>query len=139
MAYVNTSYGFNSHLEMGKFGTLKIKFFSMCENKKVKGQRQKKCRVDPQLELKSTATKKIDLTIEETADNMKLSMWRVVQGIMDEQQLVLVLSMVVAKDLSLEEMIIEFNKVSLIKYLNEIVIFLYKVLISMSDFTIYVI
>ena len=89
MAYVNTSYGFNSHLEMGKFGTLKIKFFSMCENKKVKGQRQKKCRVDPQLELKSTTTKKINLTIEEVVDDMNLSLWRAMHGIKDEQLLVL--------------------------------------------------
>ena len=39
----------------------------MWENKNVKGQRQKKCKVDPQLELKSQAAKKIDLTIEEVA------------------------------------------------------------------------
>ena len=75
-----------------------------------KGQWQKKSKVDPQLELKSQAAKKIDLTIEEAADDMKLSLWRAMQGIKDEQLLVSVLSRVVAKDLSLEEMVTEFNK-----------------------------
>ena len=64
----------------------------------------------PLLELKSTTPKKIDLTIEEAADDMKLSLWRVVQGIKDEQLLLSVLSRVVAKELSLEEMVTEFNK-----------------------------
>ena len=50
------------------------------------------------------ATKKIDLTIEEAADDMKLSLWRVMQGIKDEKLLVSVLSRVVAKELSFEEM-----------------------------------
>ena len=44
------------------------------------------------------------------ADNMKLSLWRAMQGIKDEQLLVSVLSRVVAKELGLEEMVIEFNK-----------------------------
>ena len=69
-----------------------------------------KCKVQPQLELKSHAAKKIDLTIEEVADDMKLSLWRAMQGIKDEQLLVSVLSRVVAKELSLEEMVTEFNK-----------------------------
>ena len=83
----------------------------MWENKEVKGQRQKKGKVDPQLELKSTAEKKIDLTIEEAADDMKLTPWRAMQGIIKEEQLLVsVLSRVVAKELSLEEMVTEFNK-----------------------------
>ena len=82
----------------------------MWENKDIKGQRQKKCKVDPQLELKSQAATKIDLTIEEAADDMKLSLWRAMQGIKDEQLLVSVLSRVVAKELSLEEMVIDFNE-----------------------------
>ena len=56
----------------------------MWENKEVQGQRQKKYKVDPQLELKSTTKKKIDLTIEEAVDDMKLSRWRAMQGIKDE-------------------------------------------------------
>ena len=82
----------------------------MWENKEVKGQRQKKVKVDPQLELKSTAAKKIDLTIKVAADDMKLTPWRSMQGIKDEQLLVSVLSRVVAKELSLEEMVTKFNK-----------------------------
>ena len=82
----------------------------MWENKEIKGQRQKKSRVDPQLELKSTAAIKIDLTIEEATDDMKLSLWRAIQGIKDEQLLVSVLSRVVGKEISLEEMVTEFNK-----------------------------
>ena len=60
--------------------------------------------------MKSQAAKKIDLTIEEAADDMKLSLWRAMQSIMDEQLLLSVLSRVVAKELSLKEMVIEFNK-----------------------------
>ena len=55
---------------------LQDQIFSMWESKEVKGQRQKKCKVDPQLELKSQVAKKIDLTIEEAVDDMKLSLWR---------------------------------------------------------------
>ena len=94
----------------GEVWDLQDQIFTMWENKEVKGQRQKKSKVDPQLELKSTTTKKIDLTIEEAADDMKLSLWRAMQGIKDEQLLVSVLSRVVAKELSLEEMVTEFNK-----------------------------
>ena len=89
---------------------LQDQIFTMWENKEVKGQRQRKGKVDPQMELKSTAAKKIDLTIEEAADDMKLTPWRSMQGIKDEQLLVSVLSRVVAKELSLEEMVTEFNK-----------------------------
>ena len=63
----------------------------MWENKEVKAQCQRKRKVDPQLELKSTAAKKIDLTIEEATDDMKLTPWRSMQGIKDEQLLVSVL------------------------------------------------
>ena len=45
--------------------------FTMLENKEVKGQHQRKGKVDPQLELKSTTAKKIDLTIEEAADDIE--------------------------------------------------------------------
>ena len=47
--------------------------FTMWENKEVKGEHKRKGKVDPQLELKSTATKKIDLAIEEASYNMKLT------------------------------------------------------------------
>ena len=60
--------------------------------------------------MKSTAAKKINLTIEEATIDMKLTPWRSMQGIKDEQLLVSILSRVVAKELSLEEMVTEFNK-----------------------------
>ena len=60
--------------------------------------------------MKSTVAKKIDLTIKEAADDMKLTPWRSMQGIKDKQLLVSILSIVVAKELSLEEMVTEFNK-----------------------------
>ena len=41
--------------------------------KEVKGQRQRKGKVDPQLEWKSTAAKKISPPIEEVEDDMKLT------------------------------------------------------------------
>ena len=94
----------------GEVWDLQDQIFSMWESKEVKGQRQKKGKVDPTLELKSQAAKKIDLTIEEAADDMKLSLWRAMQGIKEEKILVSVLSRVVAKELSLEEMVTEFNK-----------------------------
>ena len=82
---------------MGWSGNYKTKS-SQCG----KTRRQRKGKVDPQLELKSTAAKKIDLAIEEAADDMKLTPWRSMQGIKDEQLLVSVLSRVVAKELSLD-------------------------------------
>ena len=94
----------------GEVWDLQDQIFTMWENKEVKGQRQKKVKVDPQLELKSTVAKTIDLTIEEAVDDMKLSLWWVMQVIKYEQLLILVLSRVVAKELSLEEVVIEFNK-----------------------------
>ena len=94
----------------GEVWDLQDQIFTMWENKEVKGQRQKKLKVDPQLELKSSDAKKIELTIEEAADDMKLSFWRAMQGIKDEQLLISVLSRIVAKELSLEEMVTEFNK-----------------------------
>ena len=48
--------------------------------------------------------------MEEAANDMKLSLWRAMQGIKDKQLLVSVLSRIVAKELSLEEMVTEFNK-----------------------------
>ena len=89
---------------------LRDQIFIMWENKDMKGQRQIKGKVDPQLELKSTVAKKIDLTIEEAVDDMKLTPWRFMQGIKHEQLLVSVLSRVVVKELTLEEMVTEFNK-----------------------------
>ena len=82
----------------------------MWENKEVSGQKQKKSKVDPQLELHGSKAKKIDLTIEEAADDMKLTPWRSLQGIKDETLLVSVLSRVVSKELSLDEMVTELNK-----------------------------
>ena len=60
----------------GEVWDLQDQIFTMWENKEVKGERQKQYKVDTQLELKPTTTKKIDLTIEEVVDDMKLSLWR---------------------------------------------------------------
>ena len=55
---------------------LQDQIFTIWENKEVKGQRQRKGKVDPQWELKFTVAKKIDLTIKEAAEDMKLTPWR---------------------------------------------------------------
>ena len=110
----------------GEVWDLQDQIFTMWENKEVKGQRQKKSKVDPQVELKSTAAKKIDLTVEEVVDNMKLSLWRAMQSIKEELRLVSVLSRVVAKELSLDEMIIEFNKYKHFFLLWSPIIYCYK-------------
>ena len=68
----------------GEVWKLQDQIFMMWENKEVKGERQKQYKVDTQLELKPTTTKKIDLTIEEVVDDMKLSLSRAMQGIKDE-------------------------------------------------------
>ena len=71
------------------------------------GQRptSKKRKGRPPNGIEVDCSKKIDLTIEEAVDDMKLTPWRSMQGIKDEQLLVSV-----AKELSLEEMVTEFNK-----------------------------
>ena len=94
----------------GEVWDLQDKIFTMWENKEVNGQKQKKSKVDPQLELHGSKARKIDLTIEEAAEDMKLTPWRSLQGIKDETLLVSVLSRVVSKELSLDEMVTELNK-----------------------------
>ena len=59
----------------GEMWELQDQIFTIWENKGVKGQRQKKSKVDPHLELKSNVAKKIELTMEEVVDDMKLSHW----------------------------------------------------------------
>ena len=81
MVCTNTSHGFNLPLEMEQCGTYKIKFFQCGRIRTSRVNAKKKCKVDPQLELKSQVAKKIDLTIEEVANDMKLSLWRPMQGI----------------------------------------------------------
>ena len=58
--------------------------FSMWEKKEVKGQRSKKTKLDPQVEMKSKS-RKSDLIIEELPEDMKLLPWRSLQGIKDER------------------------------------------------------
>ena len=48
--------------------------------------------------------------MEEVVGDMKLSLWRAMQGIKEEQLFVSVLLRVVTKELSREEMVTEFNK-----------------------------
>ena len=81
----------------------------MWERKEVKGQRSKKAKLDPHVEMKSKSHK-CDLIIEELPKDMKLLQWRSLQGIKDERLLVSVLSRVAAKEFSLDEMVTEFQK-----------------------------
>ena len=89
---------------------LQDKIFTMWEAKEVKGQKVKKGKVDPHVEVKGTKGKKTDYTIEEAAEDMKLTPWRALQGIKDETLLVSVLSRVISKELSLDEMVVELSK-----------------------------
>ena len=89
---------------------LQEKIFSMWERKEVKGQRSKKGRIDPQVEIKSKSKGKSDLVIKELAEDMKLLPWRSLQGIKDDRLLIPVLSRVVAKEFSLDEMVTELQK-----------------------------
>jgi hypothetical protein len=84
--------------------------FTMWESKEVKGQKVKKGKIDPQVEAKATKNKKLDFTIEEVAEDMKLTPWRSLQGIKDETLLVSVLSRVISKELSLDDMVLELSK-----------------------------
>ena len=70
---------------------LQDKIFSMWERKEVKGQRAKKARVDPEVEIKSK-TRKSDLIIEELPKDMKLLPWQSLQGIKDKRLLISVFS-----------------------------------------------
>ena len=81
----------------------------MWERKEVKGQRSKKEKLDPHVEMKSKS-RKSDLIIEELPEDMKLLQWRSLQGIKDERLLVFVLSRVAAKEFRLDEMVTEFEK-----------------------------
>ena len=93
----------------GEVWELQDRIFSMWERKEVKGQRSKKAKLDPQVEMKSKS-RKSDLIIEELPEDMKLLPWRSLQGIKDERLLVSVLSRVAAKEFSLDEMVTEFQK-----------------------------
>ena len=88
---------------------LQDKIVSMWERKEVKGQRSKKAKVDRQVEMKSKS-RKSDLIIEERHDDMKLLPWWSLQGINDARLLISVLSRVVAKEFSLDEMVTKFQK-----------------------------
>ena len=44
------------------------------ENKEVKGQKYKEGKIDPQVEVKGAKGKKIDYTIEEATEDMKLTL-----------------------------------------------------------------
>ena len=94
----------------GEVWDLQDKIFSMWERKEVKGQRSKKGRIDPQVEMKSKTKGKSDLVIEELAEDMKLLPWRSLQGIKDDRLLISVLSRVVAKEFSLDEMVTDLQK-----------------------------
>ena len=61
------------------------------------------------MEIKSKSCKS-DLLIEELAEDMKLLPWRSLQGIKDDRLLIFVLLRVSAKEFSLDEMVIEFQK-----------------------------
>mgnify|MGYP000382597286 FL=1 len=94
----------------GMVWDLQDQIFTMWENKEVKGQKVRKGKIDPQVEAKGTKGKRTDYTIEEAAEDMKLTPWRALQGIKDETLLVSVLSRVISKELSLDDMVLELSK-----------------------------
>ena len=53
---------------------------------------------------------KSDLVIEELVEDMKLLPWRSLQGIKDDKLLISILFRAVAKEFSLDEMVIELQK-----------------------------
>jgi hypothetical protein len=85
---------------------LQDEIFTMWESKEVKGQKVKKGKVDPQVEAKASKNKKQEFIIEEAAEDIKLTPSRSLQGIKDETLLVSVLS----RELSLDDMVLEFSK-----------------------------
>ena len=95
--------------QSGEVWELQDRIFSMRERNEVKGQRSKKEKLDPLVEMK-LKSRKSDLIIEELPEDMKLLPWRSLQGIKDERLLVSILSRVVAKEFSLDEMVTEFQK-----------------------------
>ncbi len=76
----------------------------------MRGLKTKKGKIDPQVEAKESKGKKLEYTIEEAAEDMKLTPWRALQGIRDERLLISVLSRVISKELSLDEMVLELSK-----------------------------
>ena len=60
--------------------------------------------------MKGSKGKKLDFTIKEAPEDMKLAPWRALQGIKDETLLMSVLSRVISKELSLDEMVVELLK-----------------------------
>ena len=60
--------------QSGEVWELQDCIFSMWEQKEVKGQRSKKEKLDPQVEMKSKSHKS-DLIIEELPKDMKLLLW----------------------------------------------------------------
>ena len=100
---------FQLAFRIGEVWDLQDRIFSMWEHKEIKGQKSKKAKLDPQVEMKSKS-RKSDLVIEELAEDMKLLPWRSLQGIKDDRLLISVLSRVAAKEFSLDEMVTEFQK-----------------------------
>ena len=62
------------------------------------------------MEVKGNKGKKIDYTIEEAVENMKLMPWRALRGIKDERLVVSVLSRVISKEHSLDDTALELSK-----------------------------
>ena len=81
----------------------------MWERKEVKGQRKKKGKLDPHVEIK-TKSHKSDSVIEELIEDMRLLPWRSLQGIKDDKLLISILSRGVAKEFRLDEMMTELQK-----------------------------
>lgn len=81
----------------------------MWEKNETKGQRVVKQRGDPNLLFKAKG-KKPDVSFTPLADDMKAINWRTLQGIKDETVICAILSRVISKELSMEEMAIEFEQ-----------------------------
>ena len=72
----------STSLSIREFWELQDRIFNMWEWKEVKGQRSKKPKLDPQVEMKSKS-RKSDLIIEELPEDMKLLPRWSLQGIKD--------------------------------------------------------
>ena len=83
------------------------------EHKEVKGQRAKKVKLDPRVEMK-LKSRKSDLVIEDLAEDLKLLPWQSLQGIKDDRLLIFVLSRVAAKEFSLDEMVFIMNELHIL-------------------------
>ena len=84
--------GSNSHFEMALYGIFKTGYSLCGRTKKSRAKKSRKVKSTPRSKKKPRMEKKIEFTIEEAVEDMKLTPWRALQGIKDETLLTSVLS-----------------------------------------------